>query len=75
MEAIKNVNDFKHFLKMNQEKIFSDVEKAKDISLDDDWMLEDEWDNLYDQGVNKEMNQYKIGEVLCSQFPFKEMTT
>lgn len=53
MEAIKNINDCKHFLEMNRERLYVVAEKADDISLDDEWMQEEQWDEIYMQGEKK----------------------
>ena len=73
MEPIKSVNDFKCFLKDNREKIYSKAENAGDILLSDEWMQEDQWDELYNQGEVQEMGNYDIGEVWWTQFPFEEI--
>jgi hypothetical protein len=54
MEAIKDINDFKHFLKMNRDKLYAVAENADDISLDDEWMQENQWDEIYKQGEQKD---------------------
>ena len=53
MESIKEISDFKHFMQMNREKIYASAENADDISLDDEWMQENQWDEIYKQGGNK----------------------
>lgn len=47
MEAIKDVNDFKRFLELNRNKLYSNAEDADDITLDDEWMQENQWDEIY----------------------------
>ena len=73
MEAIKSINDFKSYLSDNRKKIYSMAEKAEDISVNDEWMKEDEWDKLYEQGEKANMKKYEIGEVWWTQFPFEEI--
>ena len=53
MEAIKSRDDFKRFLENNREKIYANAIKADDITLDDEWMQEDQWDDIYKQGEKK----------------------
>ncbi|CCY58466.1 putative uncharacterized protein [Clostridium sp. CAG:632] len=53
MEAIKDVNDFKRFLELNRNKLYSNAEDADDITLDDEWMQENQWDEIYKQGEKK----------------------
>ena len=47
MEAVKSVRDFKKFIKLNREQIYANVENSSDISVNDEWMQEDEWDEIY----------------------------
>lgn len=54
MEAVKSVNDFKGFLEMNREKMYADAENADDISVDDEWMQENQWDEIYKQGEKQD---------------------
>lgn len=54
MEAVKSVNDFKRFLEMNREKMYADAENADDISVDDEWMQENQWDEIYKQGEKQD---------------------
>lgn len=53
MEAVKNINDFKRFVELNREKLYANAENADDIVLDDEWMQEDQWDEIYKQWENK----------------------
>jgi hypothetical protein len=54
MEAIKDISDFKHFLEMNRDKLYAVAENADDISFDDEWMQENQWDEIYKQGEKKD---------------------
>ena len=51
MEALKN---FKRFIELNKDKLYADAEDANDIALDDEWMQEDQWDEIYWQGEKKD---------------------
>ena len=42
MENIKNIHDFRMFLKLNQDKIYKNAVNASDISSQDEWMKENE---------------------------------
>ena len=53
MESIKNVDDFKKFLEANRERFCAIAENADDISVDDEWMQENQWDELYRQKENQ----------------------
>ena len=47
MEKISSVEDFKKFLEDNREKIQAEAVNADDITLDDEWMQDDVWDEIY----------------------------
>ena len=49
MESVKCVNDFKKFLQDNRERLYAIAENANDISIDDEWMQENQWDEMYRQ--------------------------
>lgn len=53
MEAVKNVNDFKRFIELNREQLHANSVKAEDISINDEWMQEDQWDEIYKQEENQ----------------------
>lgn len=54
MEPIKDIKDFKHFLEINRDKLYAIAENADDISLNDEWMQENQWDEIYKQGEKKD---------------------
>lgn len=56
MEAVRSVEDFKRFLEINREKIRANAIDAADISVDDEWMQENQWDEIYKQGEKKNGN-------------------
>lgn len=51
MNTIKSVQDFKDFLKKNHDLFYLNAVKADDITEDDEWMQEDEWDKIYQKEV------------------------
>lgn len=53
MEAVKNIKDFKHFVEMNRDKLYASAENSGDITMDDEWMQENQWDEIYRQGEKK----------------------
>ena len=57
MESIKNIHDFRMFLKLNQDKIYKNTVNASDISSQDEWMKEDQWDEIYKE------EEKKIGKI------------
>lgn len=54
MEPIKDIKDFKHYLEINRDKLYAIAENADDISLNDEWMQENQWDEIYNQGEKKD---------------------
>lgn len=46
---IKSVQDFKEFVKVNYDLLYSNMVRAEDIKEDDEWMQEDEWDEIYQE--------------------------
>lgn len=51
MNTIKSVQDFKDFLKKNHDLFYLNAVKADDITEDDEWMQEDEWDKIYQKDI------------------------
>ena len=47
MEKIKSVEDFKKFLEENKELVLSSAVNANEITIDDEWMQETKWDEIY----------------------------
>jgi hypothetical protein len=54
METVKSIDDFKRFIELNRDMLYAIAEKADDITLDDEWMQENQWDEIYKQGENKD---------------------
>ena len=54
METVKDINDFKRFIELNRDKLYANAENANDIALDDEWMLDNQWDEIYKQGEEKD---------------------
>lgn len=52
MESIKIVEDFKKFIKDNHDMIYANVISADDITLDDEWMQDNKWDEIYRKEVS-----------------------
>ena len=53
MDKIETVEDFKKFLSNNREKLLNSAVNIKDLPSDDDWIQDDEWDEVYKQEVIK----------------------
>lgn len=47
MEAIKAVSDFKKFIELNRERLYTNAINASDISSDDEWMRDNQWDEIF----------------------------
>lgn len=47
MQREIGVEDFKKFMKLNRERMYKNAEKADEISVNDEWMKEDLWDEIY----------------------------
>lgn len=43
----KNMDNFKRFVELNREKLYANSVKADDISVIDEWMQENQWDEIY----------------------------
>ena len=57
MEAIRTIKDFKDFINANYNNIYSNAIKAEELTLEDEWMKEDEWEAVYQQ---EEKNNGKV---------------
>ena len=49
MDKAETIKDFKCFLRNNREKLLNITVDIKDLPPDDDWIQEDEWDEIYKQ--------------------------
>ena len=57
MEAIRTIQDFKDFMNANYNNIYSNAINAEELTLEDEWMKEDEWEAVYQQ---EEKNNGKV---------------
>lgn len=57
MEAIRTIQDFKDFMNANYNNIYSNAIKVEELTLEDEWMKEDEWEAVYQQ---EEKNNGKV---------------
>lgn len=53
MADIKSVEDYKKFLEENRELLHKNAVRIEDLPPDDDWVLDDGWDKIYEQEVLK----------------------
>ena len=54
MDTGKDVSDFKRFIELNREKLYANSVKADDISVNDEWMQENQWDEIYERQVKNQ---------------------
>ena len=54
MSQIQSVEDFKEYLKENRDLLHSKAINIEDLPPDDDWLLDDEWDEVYKKEVLKD---------------------
>lgn len=48
MDTERDVSDFKRFIELNLEKLYTNSVKSDDISVNDEWMQENQWDEMYE---------------------------
>jgi hypothetical protein len=51
MKTIKNTKDFKLFLREHESEIRKKSIRLQEISEDDEWVQENEWDTIYNRTV------------------------
>ena len=51
MKKIKSVEDFKKFLKENMELVLSNAVNANEVTIDDEWMQDSKWDEIYQREI------------------------
>jgi len=51
MEKANTVDEFKKYLKDNKEKVLEYTVRIEDLPNDDEWLQDDEWDEIYKQEV------------------------
>ena len=54
METVKDIKDFKRFIELNRDKLYASAENANNITIDDEWMQDDQWDEVYMQEEKKD---------------------
>lgn len=54
METVKDIKDFKRFIELNRDKLYASAENANDITIDDEWMQDGQWDEVYMQEEKKD---------------------
>lgn len=51
MEKLDTIQDINNFIHTNREKLLKRAIDIKDLPIDDTWIQDDEWDEIYKQGV------------------------
>lgn len=51
MNRTELIEDFKNFLKENEDLVREHSVRIEDLPPDDDWILDSEWDEIYRQEV------------------------
>lgn len=49
MAFMEGIRDFKHFIEKNKDKLYAIAEDANNITIEDEWMQDDQWDEVYIQ--------------------------
>lgn len=49
LKSVKNINDFNRFMELNRDTLYANAENADNITLDDEWMQDNQWDEIYIQ--------------------------
>ena len=51
MKEIETIQDFKQFLNTNRDKLRAHAIKVEELPPEDEWIQEDEWDEIYKREV------------------------
>ena len=51
MKEIETIQDFKQFLNTNRDKLREHAIKVEELPPEDEWIQEDEWDEIYKREV------------------------
>jgi len=60
MDRVELIKDFKYFLNSNREKLLDVAVAIKDLPDDDEWIQDDEWNEIYKQEAIRN-EKYNIG--------------
>ena len=47
MNTIKTIQDYKEFLSNNRDNLCKYAVRVEELSSEDEWLQEDEWDEIY----------------------------
>ncbi len=60
MNREEMIEDFKAFLRDNQDIIKDRIQRIEDIPEDDEWFMENEWDEIYEREVKRNMKREEV---------------
>ena len=60
MNREEMIEDFNAFLRDNQDIIKDRIQRIEDIPEDDEWFMEDEWDEIYEREVKKNIKREEV---------------
>ena len=49
MDRVEHIRDFKSFLNSNRDKLMDMEVSIENLSADDDWIQDGEWDEIYEK--------------------------
>lgn len=55
MNTIKTIQDYKEFLGNNRDKLCKYAVRVEELSSEDEWLQEDEWDEIYKRSVESKI--------------------
>ena len=55
MNTIKTIQDYKEFLSNNRDKLCKYAVRVEELSSEDEWLQEDEWDEIYKSSVESKI--------------------
>lgn len=51
MNKIETIDDFKRFLNENHDLLAKRIIDISDLPKDDEWLTDDEWDDVYEERI------------------------
>ena len=55
MNTIKTIQDYKEFLSNIRDKLCKYAVRVEELSSEDEWLQEDEWDEIYKRSVESKI--------------------
>ena len=55
MNTIKTIQDYKEFLSNHRDKLCKYAVRVEEVSSEDEWLQEDEWDEIYKRSVESKI--------------------